>query len=137
MKAYKTRVRAFTGTKYHDVYLRAFGIYKQIKATTKRRPFVRSAYFKRDKVFLAIFWQHLNQKNWKDRTRRLKFFPCAIDLIKNSKFIPTSKENPNDKNEILHRFGGITADNDIFYVQIKEDKKTDQKFLISVFPEEK
>lgn len=136
MKAYKTSAQAFPGTKYHDVYQKAFSLYKQIKAPTKRRPYIRSAYFKKDKIFLGIFWEHLKQKNWKDRTRRLKYFRCGIDLIKNSKFVPVSKEDPNNPNELLHRFGGITAQNDIFYVQIKEDKKTDQKFLISIFPEE-
>ena len=137
MEIYKIKSKAFRGTKYHDVYLKAFGLYKQIKASTKRRTYIRSAYFKRDKIFLAIFWEHLKQKNWKDRTRRLKYFPCAIDLIKNSKLVPVSKEDPNNLGEILHRFAGITSGNEVFYVQIREVKKTDQKFLISMFPEEK
>ena len=37
---------------------------------------------------------------------------------------------------MLHRFAGITADNHLFYVQIKEDKRKGQKWLISVFPED-
>lgn len=32
MKAYKTSTTAFTGTKYHDVYKKALGLYKKIKA---------------------------------------------------------------------------------------------------------
>ena len=72
--------------------------------------------------------------NLKDKTRRLKYFPCAIDLIKNNRFEPTSKENPNKKDEILHRFSGITPDNEVFFVQIKEVKKNSQKWLMSVFP---
>jgi hypothetical protein len=137
MKVFKATTDKFTGTKYHDVYPKAFGLYKQIKARTKRRPYIRSAYFKKDKIFLGPFWQHLKQKNWRDRTRRLKYFPCGIELIKNSKFIPISKENPNDPNEILHRFAGITPDHDLFFVQIKENKTNDQKILLSIFPEEK
>ena len=69
--------------------------------------------------------------------RRMKFFGCAIELIQNSHFEPTSKENPNKPGEILHRFAGISADNEIFFVQIKEDKRNNQKCLISVFPVEK
>lgn len=49
---------------------------------------------------------------------------------------PTSKQNPNKPAEILHRFAGLTKDKEIFFVQIKEDKKTDQRHLLSVFPEE-
>lgn len=66
--------------------------------------------------------------------RRLKYFPCAIELIQKSRFEPESKENPNKRTEILHRFTGVTKENDIFFVQIKEDKRTGQKWLISVFP---
>jgi hypothetical protein len=31
-------------------------------------------------------------------------------------------------------FAGSTPDNEIFFVQIKEDVKTKQKYFISVFP---
>jgi hypothetical protein len=55
-------------------------------------------------------------------------------LIQKTKFEPISKENPNKSGEIFHRFFGSTPDNEMFFVQIKEDKKTDQKYLISVFP---
>jgi hypothetical protein len=55
-------------------------------------------------------------------------------LIKNSKFEPITKENPNKPSEILHRFAGVTKDNDLFFVHIKEDKRSGQKWLMSVFP---
>jgi hypothetical protein len=64
----------------------------------------------------------------------MKFFGCAIVLIKRSNFEPKSKENPNKPGEILHRFYGVTSENELFCVQIKEDKKKGQKFLISVYP---
>ncbi|PIQ78518.1 hypothetical protein COV81_04680 [Candidatus Peregrinibacteria bacterium CG11_big_fil_rev_8_21_14_0_20_41_10] len=137
MKVYQTSTKPFTGTKYIDVYKKAFSLYRQIKANTKRRPYIRSAYFRNEKIFLGLFWQHLNQKNWKDRTRRLKFYPCGIELIKNSKNTPISKDDPSNSNHILHRFGGITLADEFFYVQIKESKITDQKFLISIFPDSK
>jgi hypothetical protein len=137
MPAYKTKTKALTGTNYKEISRKAFGQYQQIKRKSKRRPYVRSAYFKKEKVFLGLFWSHIYEKNYWDQMRRMKFFGCAIELIQNSHFEPTSKENANKQGEILHRFAGITADNEIFFVQIKEDKRTNQKYLISVFPVEK
>lgn len=135
MKSYQTKVKKFTGSGFRETHKKALNLYCQIKNKTKRRPYIRSTYFKKDKIFLGLFWQHLFDKpNWRDRTRQLKYFPCAIELIRHSRFEPESKENPNRRSEILHRFGGITKENDMFFVQIKEDKRTGQKFLISVFP---
>jgi len=137
MKAYQTKTAKLIGTDFHEVHQKVIAFFKPIKSRTKRKPYVRSAYFKKDKVFLDLFWAHLFEKqNWRDRTRRLKFFPAAIELIRYSKAAPTSKENPNRNSEILHRFAGITCEHDLFYVQIKENKKTGAKWLISVFPSE-
>ena len=97
---------------------------------------MRSAYFKKDKIFLDYFWQHLWQKNWRDRVRRLKYYPCALDMIRSSRVEPISKQNPNKPVEILHRFAGITKNKELFFIQIKEDRRTDQKSLISIFPAE-
>ncbi len=135
MPTYKTKVEKLPGTHWWQVSKKAFGLYREIAKKTKRRPYIRSAYFNKEKIFLGLFWQHLHEKvNIRDKTRRLKYFPCAIDLIKNNRFEPSSKENPNKKDEILHRFSGITPDNEVFFVQIKEVKKNGQKWLISVFP---
>ncbi|KKQ27264.1 MAG: hypothetical protein US42_C0011G0002 [Candidatus Magasanikbacteria bacterium GW2011_GWC2_37_14] len=135
MQVYKTKIKKFPGTQFHEVHGPAFGLYTEIKKKTKRRVYVRSAYFNKDKIFLDLFWHHLFEKsNWRDRVRRMKYFACAIELIQKSHFEPKTKENPNKQGEILHRFYGTTAENELFYVQIKEDKKKDQKFLISVFP---
>ena len=135
MKSFQTKSKKLTGSSFAEVNKQASDIYKIIKKKTKRRLYVRSAYFKKDKIFIEMFWSHLfDKQNWRDRTRRLKYFPCAIELIKNTRFEPESKENPNKRTEILHRFAGITKDNDLFFVQIKENKKNGQKSLISVFP---
>lgn len=135
MKVYKTKSDKLGGTNFKEISAKAQKIYKQIKVKTKRRPYVRSAYFNKDKIFLELFWQHLyNKLNFRDKTRRLKYFPCAIELICNSRYEPASKENPNKKSEILHRFAGITRDKDLFFVQIKEERKSGQKWLISIFP---
>lgn len=137
MKTFKTKSVILRGTNYREISKKAFGLYNKIRRKTKRRPYVRSSYFKKDKIFLSLFWTHLYNKNYWDQMRRMKFFGCAIELIKDSRFEPTSKENPNKLTEILHRFAGTTKDNDLFFVQIKEDKRTGEKWLISVFPIER
>lgn len=77
----------------------------------------------------------MNEKqNFRDKYRRLKFFPCAVELIENSKKDPESIENPDRKSEIFHRFFGKTPKDELFCVQIKEDKRTENKYLISIFP---
>ena len=135
MQPYHTKSKKFTGTRWADVINKASALHNQIKAKTKRRPYIRSSYFKKDKIFLGIYWSHLHEKkNLKDKTRRVKFFGCAVELIRNSNFKPDSKENPNNKDEIVHRFAGLTADNELFFVQIKEEKRTGKKYLISTFP---
>jgi hypothetical protein len=134
MKIYRTKIEAFAGTSYKEINRKATGFYQQIKKRTKRRPYVRSAYFGRAKVFLGLFWSHLRQKNYWDQTRRWKYFSCGIELISKSKIEPVSKENPNKTGEILHRFAGATAKDELFFVQIKEDKQSGQKWLMSIFP---
>lgn len=134
MKVYQSKFRRLPGSNYKEIYSVALRIYKRIKSKTKRKPYIRSAYFKKDKIFLDYFWQHLRQKNLKDRFRRLRYYQCALDLVRNSRIEPTSKQNVDRSSEILHRFVGLTKDKEIFFVQISEDKKTDQKHFMSVFP---
>lgn len=135
MKSYQINITKFTGTDFREVHEKARFAYKAITKSTKRRPYIRSAYFKKDKIFLGLFWQHLyEKKSYKDQVRRMKYFLCAIELIRHSTYEPESKENPNKLGEILHRFSGLTKEKDLFFVQIKQDKSTGQKFLISVFP---
>jgi hypothetical protein len=136
VKVYQTKIKRLPGTDYREVYPKAFSIYKEIRAKTKRRPYLRSAYFNKEKVFIDYFWQHLWQKIWPDRFRRLKYYACAIDLIQNSRAEPVSKPNPNRPREILHRFAGLTPEKDLFHVQISEDTKTGRKDFTSVFPDE-
>lgn len=134
MKIYQTKIKKLTGTKYAEINKKALNFYKKIKAKTKRRPYVRSAYFDKEKIFLELFWQHLHEKlNFRDKSRRLKYFPCAVELICNSKYDPSAKENPNKNSETLYRFAGMTLDKELFFVQIKEEKNG-QKWLVSVFP---
>ena len=135
MQAYRTKARKLPGTHWWQVGKKAFGLYQYIKRKSKRRPYVRSVYFDKEKVFLELFWRHLHEKtNIRDKTRRVKYLPCALELIQHTRFKPTSKLNPNRSNEMLHRFVGITPEQEIFYVQIKEDLKTNEKWFMSVFP---
>ena len=137
MQIYKTKTKKFHGPHFHTVHRQAFGLYTEIKKKTKRRAYVRSVYFDKEKVFLDLYWHHLFEKsNWRDRLRRMRFFGCALELIQNSHFKPNQTKNPNDVNEMLYRFYGMDANNEVFCVQIKENLKKKQKFLISVFPAE-
>jgi hypothetical protein len=134
MQYYKTHAGKLAGTHWERLMKKAFGQYKEIAHKSKRRPYIRSAYYDKEKIFLSIFWQHLHEKNLRDKARRLALFPCAIELMEKTRYFPTTKDNPNKKGEVLHRFTGSTPDNEIFFVQIKEDVKTKQKYFISVFP---
>ena len=134
MKVFQSKFKVLPGTNYSEVYPLAWQIHKKLRAKTKRRSYVRSKYFKKSKIFIEMFWQHLREKNFNDRTRRLKFFACAIDLLQNSNFAPTSKEIFLSKDRIFHRFLGKSASGETFVVQVLEDKRSDEKFFISVFP---
>lgn len=134
MIPYKTKSKKLSGTNLSEVAHTVSLIHQKIKKRTKRQPYIRSAYFKKEKIFLNYFWEHLHQKAPRERYKRLKFFVPAIELIEKSKNAPVSKLNPN-KNEILHRFAGITKEGELFYVQIKENNRKG-KYFMSCFPPE-
>lgn len=134
MQFYVTKYQAARGVHYKEVEKKALITFKDIKSRTKRTPYVKSKYFKSEKIFLNLFWSHLYQKHEKDRTRRLRFYDCAIDLIRNTALAPESRENFKQKDELLHRFYGRTKLNEKFIVQIKENKRTHRKDLISIYP---
>ncbi|KPJ56004.1 hypothetical protein AMJ49_05930 [Parcubacteria bacterium DG_74_2] len=134
MIAYQTKIKKISGTSYSEVRKEALVLFKQIKQKTKRRPYVRSAYFNKQKVFFHYFWQHLNQKKPKERFKRLKYFAAALEVIRYSRNRPIFKQNPNRKTEILYRFAGLTKEKDFFLIQIKEDRKNKKKYFMSCFP---
>jgi hypothetical protein len=135
MQIYHTKIAKLKGTDYHEVCKRAHNYYSELNRGNRRKPYARSAYFNKSKIFLELFWHHLfEKKNRGDRIRRLKFLPCAIDLIRKSHCAPISKDNPNKHGELLHRFTGYSLEKDCFFIQIKEEKKSDKKWLISIFP---
>ncbi|OGL34493.1 hypothetical protein A3F65_02105 [Candidatus Saccharibacteria bacterium RIFCSPHIGHO2_12_FULL_47_16b] len=74
------------------------------------------------------------QKHRGEQFRRAKFYSCAIDLLRNTTVPPETIFSKGDPNEILHRFSGLGREGEIFYVQVKQNKKTDRKDFMSVFP---
>jgi len=135
MDCFKTHKNKLAGSSFAEVCKNAKAVYNSVKARTKRTPYVRSKYFRAEKIFLTLSWSHVFEKSERDRVRRLKFFDCALDLIRNSVVDPESRENFKQKNEILHRFYGMTNSQEKFVVQIKENKRSRRKDLISIYPE--
>lgn len=131
--SYQSKSSKLSGTDLKELWKKAQAVFKNIKSRTKRKPYIRSAYFNKQKVFFDYFWQHLNQKSPRQRFERLQLFASAIEIIKYSRNSPISQDNPTNRNEILHRFAGLTKDKKLFYVQIKEDKKRGHKYFMSVF----
>jgi len=134
MNTYHSKYTKLSGSSYNELERKARKIHNDIAKRTKRNAYVRSKYFKKDKIFIKLFWEHLNQKSQRNRKRRLKYYECAIDLLRNNTFEPDTRPNPNGKHEIVHRFSGLTSGGELFYVQVKEDIRNDNKYLISVFP---
>ena len=128
---YQTKSLKLSGTDFKEIEKKAKDVFKNIKSKTKRKPYIRSAYFGKQKIFFDYFWQHLKQKRKRERRVRLQLFNLAVEVIENSKNSPTSNDNPANKNEILHRFAGLTRDKKLFYVQIKEDKRRNHKYFMS------
>lgn len=136
MIPFQTKLKTLSGTSYGEVKKQALIAFKEIERRTRRKPYVRSAYFKKQKIFFDYFWPHLFEKSPKNRFKRLKYFEAAIELIKYSRNSPSVKPNPNKKDEILYRFAGLTLNKELFYVQIKENKKNNKKYFMSCFPPE-
>lgn len=134
MKIYRSKAQKIRRQTYRRILDVCTKIYKEIQSKSKRRPYVRSKFFRNEKVFLELFWVHLRQKNKKERTKRLRYFEPALDLLMHSVCTPVIKENPNKNSEFLYRFHGISQDGEEFFVQVKEDKKKRQKYFMSVFP---
>lgn len=133
MIPYKNKESETSGSNSGEVYKNAFRIFHEIEKKTRRKPYVRSAYFNKEKVLFDYFWSHLKQKSPKKRYKRLKFFRPTIDLIKNSRNNPSIKENPKNKREVFYRFAGQTKSK-LYIVQIKENKISKNKHLMSCFP---
>jgi len=131
---YQAKSKKVAGTNLGEVYENASRIYREIASRTKRRPYIRSLYFNKEKVFFDYFWDHLRQKSPKVRFERLQYFRVACELLKNSRNKPIIKPNPNKPKETFYKFAGLTANKEIFFVQIKEKKGKKGKYFMSCFP---
>lgn len=138
MSLFRSKYGLLAGTDYDEVMHVSRREYRAIQRRNPRRqPYVRSKYFNSDKVFITIFWQHLAQKRKGEQMKRAKLLSCAIDLLRNTSVPPDTIFNKANPNEMLHRFSGQTKDGQLFYVQVKQNKKTDRKDFMSVFPANK
>ncbi len=133
MRQHQSKTFLIPGTSYDEVVLIARKEYKKIVSLTKRQPYVRSTYFNKDKIFIALFWEHLAQKHRKERCKRLKLYNAAIDLLRNSHCEPDTIFKNEDLSTLLHRFYGITKDGVEFCVQVKQNKRSGRKDFMSVF----
>jgi hypothetical protein len=129
---YQCKAGLLPGHNYSAIVKIARRLFNQISSKTKRRPYIRSAFFNGEKVFLENFWPHLNQKNPRDRFRRLQWLQCAFELIRCSKKKPISIQNDDSDNKILYRFFGKSSAGQ-FVVQIKDDIRRRQKYFMSCF----
>jgi len=140
MIPYQAKSNKLAGSNYKEVRESAMFVFHKIASKTKRKPYVRSAYFrenkKKQKIFFDYFWEHLFQKNPKERMKRLKYFQAALEVIAESRNHPIAEKNHYKKNETLYRFSGLTRDKSLFFVQIKKDEKTGKRYLMSCFPVE-
>lgn len=136
MVPYQTKTSPIKGKNRFDaVGKEAMNLFRQVEKRSKRQPYLRSAYFNKEKIFFTFFFKHLNQKPVYERPARLKLLPCAIELIEKSRNKPIERMNPNRKKEKFYRFIGLTPQKNLFYVQIKEDLKTKKKYFMSCFLE--
>ncbi len=127
---YETKTLSLKGNRYSVVIKQAFYLINQIERKTKRTPYIKSSYFGRQKVFINLFAQHIFDKKPRERMKRLKLVPCAIELIKESTKEPIIKQTIREK---LYRFYGRTKHDLAFVVQIKQDYRG-RKYWMSVFP---
>jgi len=132
---HKSKYKKLSGSSYTEVYKQARLVYKVLEKKTKRRPYIKSVYFGKQKVFFDYYWVHLRySRGYKERMRRLVYFEASLDVIRNSRICYSKIPNRNNRSEVLYRFLGTTKDNFVFYVQIKEDLKTGRKYFMSCFP---
>lgn len=134
LRAYQCKTKPLPGHRFTDIIPQARRLFRSLQKQTKRRPYIRSAYFNKDKIFFDFFWQHMQQKAVIDRARRLRYFPCALELLRSTRHDPITFMDPTQPNKFVHRFLGEASGNQKFWALIKEDRKSNKKQLLSLFP---
>jgi hypothetical protein len=132
---FKIKTRPIPGTNLKEVTKKMMLAFHDIEKRTKRRPSIKCKVLGNDKIFIGEYIAHQGQKMRIDKLRRLKFFPCAIDLIKNTTEKPTEKVLRSG--EVLYRLYGIAGNGQKFIVQISQNPKTGNKRLMSSFPKDR
>lgn len=61
MEIYQSKYSRLGGTSYNELERKVRKLHNTIAKRTKRNAYLRSAYFDKDKIFLTLFWTHLNQ----------------------------------------------------------------------------
>lgn len=133
MDTFKSKAKILPGSSYTEVLKLARREHKKIEKLTKRHAYVRSKYFNKDKIFITLFWTHIMQKHRKDRTKRLKLYNAAIDLLRNTRHDPETIFDNGNKSKLLHRFYGVTKNGIKYCVQVKQDKRSGRIDFMSVF----
>ena len=128
-KYFQSKYEKLRGSRDKELFAEARRVFKAYQKR-RRQPYVRSKYFKKQKVFLSMFWKHLNEKLPSDRKRRIPFLQCALELLMKSTIEPETYIV--DKVEYF-RFYGKTKSGEIFAVQVMKDKKGNRYFM-SCFP---
>lgn len=135
MKIYQSKYGQLPGTTLDRAFRAAHKYHDTIKnRNPRRRPYVRSRYFKKDKIFLTLFWGHLVEKNRKEQLRRVRLYKAAIDLVRNTVQNPITIQDSTQADIMLHRFYGVTRDGVNFCVQVKQNQRSGRKDLMSAFP---
>ncbi|MDR2523981.1 MAG: hypothetical protein LBC95_00355 [Candidatus Nomurabacteria bacterium] len=127
---YKSLFGRLTGVNENELWHKARLVYGATVKSKRRLPYVRSKYFKNEKVFLDLFWSHTNSKKPRVRRERLAFYQCGLDLIHNTTHKP---KEIYVKGNLCYKFLGLSRDNEEFCVQIKREKNGG-KWLLSIFP---
>ena len=137
MRVYQSKYNQLPGTSYQEIINAAHYHHQKLqKRNPRRRVYVRSRYFNRDKVFLTLFWPHLLQKRRGDQMRRAKLYLCALDLLRNYNYLNGAVIENGHPEATLLRFMGRTKDGVLYVVQVKVYIRSNRKDLISVYPVE-
>jgi len=138
IKYYQSKYGLLPGSSLGEIASSARRVYNDAIGKSRRKPGVNSKckFFKTPRVFLDLYWPHLNQKTAKERFRRIGLYKCALDTIRNSRVEPAVSKSGDGKS-VYYRFYGKSKEGVKFCVQVKEERKTGQKYFMSVYPSRK
>lgn len=132
LRPYQVASMPLRGSSYREVYKKLSRDFSELCTISSRGIQIRSAYFDNQVIQFDTFREKLSKKSFPIRAKRFRLLPCAIELIRNSRFEPFTRRNPNTTFELLHRFAGITINGICFFVQLAENIKSGRKYFMSV-----